>query len=67
MRTIGDDGNPVRLKTALYDLASDYNQKLIKMIADEGFEKSADKIALLMHIVDDLNNLIIICKERNRF
>ena len=62
MRTDG-----IKLKDSLYNLAGDYNQKLIKMIAEEGFEKNDEKIKMMMKMVDDINNLISICKERNRF
>lgn len=62
MRTDG-----IKLKDSLYNLASKYNQKLIKMIAEEGFEKNDEKIKMLMRMVDDINYIIAICKERNRF
>lgn len=62
MRTDG-----IKLKDSLYNLASKYNQKLIKMIAEEGFEKNDEKIKMLMQMVDDINSIISICKERNRF
>lgn len=62
MRTDG-----IRLKDSLYNLASKYNQKLIKMIAEEVFEKNVEKINMLTQMVDDINGLITICKERNRF
>ena len=62
MRTDG-----IKLKDYLYNLASDYNQKLIKMISEEGFEKNDEKIKIMMQMVDDIKNIIAICKERNRF
>lgn len=59
--------NEPKLKSAISETLSKYNQLLINTVAKEGFGKSQEKIILLSEIIDDLDKIRQICVNRNRF